>query len=135
VAFAVINAINLLPIYPLDGGQILNALLGSVSKPVAHVAGWIGVLAGLGIGLYLQSFLIIVPFVLFALQRYLTGGRTPELARLSLAGGVVLALAFVSTFTLYVLTLTCTSTINAGPSGYRATTDLSNPARPPRSPR
>jgi Zn-dependent protease len=135
LAFAVINASNLLPIYPLDGGLILNALLGSVSTRVAHVTGWIGVLAGLGIGLYLQSFLIIVPFVLFALGRYLSGGRAPELERLSVAGGVALALAFVATFALHVLTFTYASAMSAGSFGYRPPADVSHPARPPRSPR
>src|SRR5260370_30912575 len=44
--FALINAVNLLPIYPLDGGLIVNALLGSLSHRLARLWGWIGVLAG-----------------------------------------------------------------------------------------
>jgi Zn-dependent protease len=67
--FAVVNAANLLPLYPLDGGLILNALVGSVSRKLALIAGWIGVLAGLVVAVYLQSFLIGIPFLLFALQR------------------------------------------------------------------
>ncbi len=101
--FALLNAINLLPIYPLDGGLILNALLGSVSRRLALVAGWIGVLVGLGIALYLQSFLIGIPFLLFALQHYLCGWSAPELKRLSFVGAAVLVLAFATTFVLHVL--------------------------------
>jgi Zn-dependent protease len=101
--FAFINGANLLPIYPLDGGLILNALLGSLDRRLALVAGWIGVLIGLGAALALKSWLIGIPFMLFALQRYLSRGRTLELRRLSLAGGMVLVLAFVATFALYVL--------------------------------
>lgn len=56
--FAVVNAANLLPIYPLDGGLILNALIGSVSRTSALIVGWIGILVGLGLAIYLQSFLI-----------------------------------------------------------------------------
>jgi Zn-dependent protease len=104
--FAVINAANLLPIYPLDGGLILNALIGSVSRKSALIAGWIGVLTGLGLAIYWQSFLIGIPFLLFALQRYLSGSQTIELERLSFGGGVALALASIATFFLYVFVVT-----------------------------
>jgi Zn-dependent protease len=104
--FAVVNAANLLPIYPLDGGLILNALIGSVSRKSALVVGWIGVLVGLGLALYLQSFLIGIPFLLFALQRYLSGGQTVELERLSVAAGIALALALIATVVLYVFVIT-----------------------------
>ncbi|MEH2516468.1 Zn-dependent protease [Bradyrhizobium sp. AZCC 1610] len=104
--FAVVNAANLLPIYPLDGGLILNALIGSVSRKSALIAGWIGVLVGLGLAIYLQSFLIGIPFLLFALQRYLSGGQTVELERLSVGGGLALALASIAAFVLYVVVIT-----------------------------
>lgn len=100
--FAVVNAANLLPLYPLDGGLILNALIGSVSRQFALIVGWIGVLAGLGLGIYFHSFLIGIPFFLFALQRYLSGSRTLELERLSFFGGLALAVASIATFALYV---------------------------------
>ena len=101
--FAVINAVNLLPIYPLDGGLILNALIGSVSRKSALIAAWIGILTGLGLAIYLQSFLIGIPFLLFALQRYLTSSQTIELERLSFAGGIALPFASIAAFVLYVL--------------------------------
>ncbi|WP_027554789.1 metalloprotease [Bradyrhizobium sp. Cp5.3] len=100
--FAIINAANLLPIYPLDGGQILNALIGSVNQRVAQVASWLGLLAGLGLAVEFESLLIGVPFLLFALQRYLSGNRTAQLEPLSFAGGLALAVASVATFALYV---------------------------------
>lgn len=103
--FAVINAANLLPIYPLDGGLILNALVGSVSRKSALIVAWIGLLTGLGLALYWQSLLIGIPFLLFALQRYLSGGQTIELERLSFGGGVALALASIVTFVLYVFVI------------------------------
>jgi Zn-dependent protease len=111
--FALINVSNLLPVYPLDGGLILNALLGSLSSRLAAVAGWIGVLAGLGLAIYWQSFLIGIPFMLFALQRYLGGGRTLELERLSLLGGTALVLTFITTAALYLLALSYTYTAAA----------------------
>jgi hypothetical protein len=74
-----------------------------VSQRAALVAGWIGILAGLGLAVYLQSFLIGIPFLLFALQRYLAGGKTMELEPLSVAGGIALTLASIATFVLYVV--------------------------------
>jgi hypothetical protein len=103
--FAVVNAANLLPIYPLDGGLILNALVGSVSRKSALIIAWVGLLAGIGLAVYLQSLLIGVPFVLFALQRYLTNSKAIELERLSLPGGIALALASVATFVIYAAVL------------------------------
>lgn len=67
---------------------------------------WIGLLAGLGLAIYWQSFLIGIPFLLFALQRYLSGSHTIELERLSFGGGVALALASIATFVLYVFVIT-----------------------------
>jgi hypothetical protein len=100
--FAIINAANLLPIYPLDGGLILNALIGSVSRSFAQIVGWIGVLVGIGLALYFQSFLIGIPFLLFALQRYLSSSKTFQLERLTIAGGFALAGASIATFGLYL---------------------------------
>jgi Zn-dependent protease len=103
--FAVVNAANLLPLYPLDGGLILNALIGSVSRQFALIVGWIGVLAGIGLSIYLQSFLLGIPFFLFALQRYLTNSQTVELERLSIGGWLALTMASIATFGLYVLVI------------------------------
>jgi Zn-dependent protease len=114
--FALINVSNLLPIYPLDGGLILNALLGSLSSRLALSAGWIGVLAGLGLAIYWQSLLIGIPFLLFAVQRYLGGGTATELERLSLAGGTALVVGFVATVALYLLALSYTYTAGAAQS-------------------
>jgi Zn-dependent protease len=121
--FAFLNASNLLPIYPLDGGLIVNSLLGSVSRNLARVTGWIGVLAGLAIAVYWQSFLIGIPFLLFAVQRYLGGSRTIALDRVSFAGGSVLALASVATFALYLAVLSYCGTAPA----VRAASGLTTP--------
>jgi Zn-dependent protease len=44
---AMLNAINLLPILPLDGGWVLQTILNAVSRRLAVVIAWIGVPFGL----------------------------------------------------------------------------------------
>ena len=102
--FALINGLNLLPIYPLDGGLVLNALLGSFNRRLARGMSWVGVTTGAAAGLYLQSFLLGVPFLVFALGLYLSSSWSGEIKRLSLLGGTALTLAFATTFAVYLVT-------------------------------
>jgi hypothetical protein len=102
--FALINGLNLLPVYPLDGGLILNALLGSLSGRLARGASWVGVLTGAVVGLYLHPLLLGLPFLVFALGLYLSSGWRGEMKRLSLVGGAGLVLAFATTFAIYLVT-------------------------------
>lgn len=102
-ALAGLNFINLLPIYPLDGGQILNALLGSINRRLAFAVSWLGVLTGLGVALYLRSFIIGIPFLLFALQRYLGGNRPTGLKPASFGLGAILLIAYLVTIVLFAL--------------------------------
>jgi Zn-dependent protease len=111
--FAAINLGNLMPLYPLDGGLILNSLLGSATRRFALLANWIGLLAGLGVAIYWHSLLIGIPFLLFVLQRYLAGARGLQLAPLSLAGAGALALASAFTFVAYLSVLDYTRAVPA----------------------
>jgi Zn-dependent protease len=102
--FALINGLNLLPIYPLDGGLVLNALLGSFNSRLARGVSWVGVTAGAAAGLYLEPLLLGLPFVVFALGLYLSSSWSGEIKRLSPLGGTALTLAFATTFAVYLVT-------------------------------
>ena len=54
-----------------------------------------------------------IPFLLFALQRYLTSNQTIELERLTFAGGTALSLASIATFVLYIFVISATVTTPA----------------------
>jgi len=111
--FALINGLNLLPVYPLDGGLILNSLLSSLNRQLAHAARWAGILTGLGGALYFRSLLLGFPFLLFALQLYVSGGRSNDLKRLAPFSGIALVLTFVATFALYLVTFSVTVNLKA----------------------
>jgi Zn-dependent protease len=111
--FALINGLNLLPVYPLDGGLILNSLLSSLNRQLAHAARWAGILTGLGGALYFRSLLLGFPFLLFALQLYVSGGRSSDLKRLSPFGGMALVVTFAATFVLYLVTFSVTVNLKA----------------------
>ncbi len=65
---AIINAVNLLPLVPLDGGIVVDSLLRSLHGRLSQVIAWLGTAAGMGLALYSQSVLIAIVFVFGGLQ-------------------------------------------------------------------
>jgi Zn-dependent protease len=66
--FALINAPNLLPLIPLDGGVIVNALLRAVHIRLNRAIAWLGVASVSAIALYTQSVLVGIVFMFGVVQ-------------------------------------------------------------------
>ena len=65
--FALINLINLAPVEPMGGGQILRAIIGSLPRRDANSAGWAILTIGFALALYEQSYILgaIVAFATY----------------------------------------------------------------------
>ena len=111
---ALLNGFNLLPIQPLDGGQIMQSLLSRTHPSVARVFHTIALLAGGAIALYLGSLVLLMVLLLAApsiASNGLAGDRNvPPIALWELA---VLLAAYAATIVFYL-------TILAGFSGEAA---------------
>lgn len=101
-AFGLINLLQLVPVLPLDGGQILRALIQSFSTRGAR---WVLlVLTGLGVaGLgYTQDYILAGILVLGALQAWSLGDRTSKARPMTTAGAAVICLGYGLTVAIHV---------------------------------
>lgn len=70
---------NLVPIYPLDGGQMLNALLGPKRRKITHITGIVFAATLAIFGLMNGMFFLAIFMGLFAQQNYqLLKGQSPQ---------------------------------------------------------
>jgi len=100
-----LNGFNLLPVLPLDGGQILGALLSRAHPQAQRFVQFALLLAAallaMNLGAYLTlAFVIVVATVLMSRT-----ATSLNLTPIDMKAGIWLALAYVATFAFYILTL------------------------------
>jgi len=116
--FAIVNGANLLPLVPLDGGIILDALVRSVHARLSQTIGWIGVGIGLALALYAQSVLIGIVFVFGGLQLTLQASLDTHARRKGLHGYQAPALIAALTLTIFAYWTIIVQTYRS--AGFRA---------------
>ena len=101
---AIINLINLAPIYPLDGGQVLKAVLVSMSRMLAQIVGLAGAAAGFWIAWMLRDPLLGL-FMLLGLLATLQIRKPSTVTPMRWPGALLLLLAFAATIAAYLAIL------------------------------
>ncbi len=101
---AIINLINLAPIFPLDGGQVLKAVLVSMSRMLAQIVGLAGAAAGFWIAWLFRDPLLGL-FMLLGLFATLQIRKPSSMTPMRWPGALLLLLAFVATVAAYVAIL------------------------------
>lgn len=100
VLFALVNALNLVPLSPLDGGLVLRSVLASYSPALARAGEFASVLALIGIGILLKSWIFGIVAALALLQLVQRSSLRSEqrLTRLSLGQALLLVSGYLATF-------------------------------------
>lgn len=101
---AIVNLINLAPIYPLDGGQVLKAVLVSVNRWLAQAVGVAGAVAGLWLAWRFGD-PILGFFMLLGILAALQIRKPSTMAPMRWPGALVMFAAFLATAAAYAAVL------------------------------
>lgn len=99
---AILNGLNLAPVLPLDGGQVVDSLVSGSDPEVSTLVNMAGILAGLGTAVYFGSY-IMTGLLVIAAAGVL--GRTPaesQCPAISAEGRTWLFTGYVATLAFYV---------------------------------
>jgi Zn-dependent protease len=110
---AIINLINLAPIYPLDGGRVLKTVLVSMSRMLAQIVGLAGAAAGFWIAWMFRDPLLGL-FMLLGLLATLQIRKPSSVTPMRWPGALLLLLAFVATIAAYVAILYFGGSVRVG---------------------
>jgi Zn-dependent protease len=99
---AILNSLNLAPVLPLDGGQIVDAILSRADPEIARIVNFTCLLGGLGMSLYMEWH-ILTGLLLLTAPFLVLGSRKPRRAEpISTAGQAWLTAGYLTSIAFYV---------------------------------
>lgn len=116
---AALNGFNLLPIRPLDGGHVAQALLSRFPPYATKIFNVAGLIAGALLALVIGSTLLLLVFLLVAPGLMSEPDHRGRLPALSSKQWALLAIAYIATFAFYLDTFMALSGLEmaSGPQG------------------
>ncbi|MBN1488913.1 MAG: hypothetical protein JXA69_03260, partial [Phycisphaerae bacterium] len=100
---AILNGLNLAPVLPLDGGQIVDAILSRADPEIVRIVNFSCVLGGLGASLYLEwhiltgLLLVTAPFLIFGSRSTSRADPITPAGQAWLTAGYLTSIAFYVT--------------------------------------
>ncbi|MEO0673329.1 MAG: site-2 protease family protein [Pseudomonadota bacterium] len=97
-----LNAFNLLPFLPLDGGQIVGALLSRAGDEARRFVQFAFILVAAALSVYIQSYIMLALFTIVGLSLISRPKSSSVLPEISWSELIWLAIGFAATFAFYV---------------------------------
>lgn len=106
LASALLNGINLAPVLPLDGGQIVDAALSRSDPEFASIVNMLALIAGAGVSVYLEWYVLTAILLLAAPAVMRSAVRKRHAEPICEPGRAWLVAAYLATLAFYVAVTT-----------------------------
>lgn len=103
---AILNALNLAPVLPLDGGHVVDSALSSSDPEFVAIVNMLALIVGIGASIYLESYILTGLLVLTA-PMLMRSSKTKRRAEpISPAGRNWLVAGYLATLAFYIAVIT-----------------------------
>jgi Zn-dependent protease/uncharacterized protein YndB with AHSA1/START domain len=103
---AILNGLNLAPVLPLDGGQVMDAALSSSDPGFVSIINMLALIAGVGVSVHLEWYVLTALLLLTAPAILRSKGRTSRVEPISLASRNWLIAGYLATVAFYLAVAT-----------------------------
>jgi Zn-dependent protease len=102
---AILNVMNLAPVLPLDGGQVVDAMLSRSDPDMARVINFVALIGGVGVAVYFGWHLLTALLIATGLMLMARSGRARRIEPISIAGRSWLATGYIAAIAFYAAVL------------------------------